>query len=50
MIAACLLVLRGIDLDSAVYELEKVRGTAVLETAEQRRWIDLFASSLTRTR
>lgn len=50
MMAACLLVLRGIDPDSAVHALEKVRGTTVPETAEQRRWIDLFASSLTRTR
>ena len=50
MMAACLLVLRGMDPDSAVRELEKVRGTMVPETAEQRRWIDLFASSLTGTR
>lgn len=50
MMAACLLVLRGIGPDSAVQQLEKVRGTPVPETAEQRRWIDLFASSLTRTR
>jgi protein-tyrosine phosphatase len=49
MIAACLLVLRGIDPDAAVRELEKVRRTAVPETVEQRRWIDLFASSLTQT-
>ena len=50
MMAACLLVMRGMDPDSAVRELEKVRGTIVPETAEQRRWIDLFASSLTETR
>ena len=46
-VPACL---AWIHLDSAAYELEKVRGTAVPETAEQRRWIDLVASSLTRTR
>ena len=50
MMAACLLVLRGIDPDSAVREVEKARGTPVPETDEQRRWIDLFTSSLTGTR
>jgi predicted protein tyrosine phosphatase len=50
MMAACLLVLRGMDPGAAVLELERVRGTSVPETAEQRRWIDLFASSLTQTR
>jgi protein-tyrosine phosphatase len=50
MVAACLLVLRGMNSDSAIRELEKKRGTAVPETDEQRRWIDLFASSLTEMR
>ena len=50
MIAACLLVMRGMDPDTAVCELVRARGTAVPETEEQRRWIDLFASSLTETR
>jgi protein-tyrosine phosphatase len=50
MIAACLLVMRGMSAESAIREVEKVRGTAVPETEEQRRWIDLFASSLTKTR
>jgi protein-tyrosine phosphatase len=47
MIAACLLVMRGRDPRSTVIELGRARGTSVPETAEQRRWIDLFASSLT---
>jgi protein-tyrosine phosphatase len=47
MIAACLLAMRGTDPATAVAELERVRGTSVPETAEQRRWIDLYASSLT---
>jgi protein-tyrosine phosphatase len=46
MMAACLLVLRGKDPESAVIELERARGTSVPETEEQRRWIDLYASSL----
>ena len=47
MLAACLLVMRGKDPGSAVMELERARGTAVPETAEQRHWIDLYASNLT---
>jgi protein-tyrosine phosphatase len=46
MIAACLLVMRGKGPGSAVMELERARGTPVPETAEQRQWIDLYASSL----
>jgi len=46
MMAACLLVMRGKDPGSAVIELERARGTSVPETAEQRQWIDLYASSL----
>jgi protein-tyrosine phosphatase len=47
MMAACLLVMRGKDSASAVSELERARGTTVPETDEQRRWIDLYAASLT---
>ena len=47
MLATCLLVMRGKDPGSAVMELERARGTAVPETAEQRHWIDLHASNLT---
>ncbi|HEY4960121.1 MAG TPA: protein-tyrosine phosphatase family protein [Terriglobales bacterium] len=47
MMAACLLVMRGKDPGSAVRELERARGTSVPETAEQRRWMDQYASGLT---
>ncbi len=47
MIAASYLVLKGEDPASAVRIVEKARGVAIPETPEQRRWIDLFAASLT---
>jgi protein-tyrosine phosphatase len=50
MMAACLLVLRGSDPESAVNTVQEARGLAVPETPEQRHWIDLFASTLTGTR
>ena len=48
-LAACLLVMKGINPSSVVQVLERARGTKVPETAEQRRWIDIFATSQTRT-
>jgi protein-tyrosine phosphatase len=45
LIAACLLVIRGMDPGSAVAALERARGTTVPETAEQRSWIDLYAQA-----
>jgi protein-tyrosine phosphatase len=50
LIAACLLVMKGKDPASAVMELERVRGTTVPETDEQRRWIDLYAAGLGHTK
>ncbi len=47
LIAACLLMLKGASPDSAVQIVERARGVPVPETPEQRRWIDLFAASLT---
>lgn len=47
LIAACLLMLKGASPDSAVQIVGRARGVSVPETPEQRRWIDLFASSLT---
>lgn len=47
MIASCLLVQRGKNPTGAVSEIERARGTSVPETAEQRQWIDLYASKLT---
>ncbi|HYA17244.1 MAG TPA: dual specificity protein phosphatase family protein [Bryobacteraceae bacterium] len=46
LVAACLLLTRGIDAKTAVARLSKARGTDVPETPEQRRWIDHFAGSL----
>jgi protein-tyrosine phosphatase len=48
MLAACLLVLRGCNPAIAVAAVTQARGTDVPETPEQRHWIDLFASNLTR--
>jgi protein-tyrosine phosphatase len=47
LMAACLLMLTGISPDSAVQIVERARGVPIPETPEQRRWIDLFAASLT---
>ena len=44
LVAACLLLTKGIDPESAVQRLSQARGTAVPETAEQRRWIDHYAA------
>jgi protein-tyrosine phosphatase len=44
LVAACLLINRGSTADEAVEELSKVRKAQVPETAEQRRWIDRYAS------
>jgi protein-tyrosine phosphatase len=47
MIAASFLVLKGHDPASAVRIVEQARGVNIPETPDQRRWIDLFAASLT---
>jgi len=50
LMAACLLVARGKEPGAAVVELDRAREITVPETAEQRSWIDLYASSLTRAK
>lgn len=45
LVAACLLLTKGVDLESAVRRLSAARGTSVPETQEQRRWIDHYAES-----
>lgn len=45
LVAACLLLTKGIDADEAVKRLSEARGVKVPETAEQRRWIDHYAST-----
>ena len=44
LVAACLLVAKGTDPETAVRNLSAARGVAIPETAEQRRWIDRFAA------
>lgn len=44
LVAACLLVSRGLAPDAAVSRLSAARGVAVPETPEQRDWIDRYAA------
>lgn len=45
LVAACLLVTKGISPEVAVGQLTAARGVPVPETEEQRIWIDRFANS-----
>ncbi|HEV2199817.1 MAG TPA: dual specificity protein phosphatase family protein [Bryobacteraceae bacterium] len=45
LVAACLLVMNGIDPKAAVQRLSAARGAPVPETPEQRRWIDQYAKT-----
>jgi protein-tyrosine phosphatase len=47
LVAACLLVSKGLTSEAAVESLSAARGNPVPETAEQRRWIDRYAAVLT---
>jgi protein-tyrosine phosphatase len=49
LVAACLLVAKGLTPEAAVKNLSAARGTQVPETAEQRRWIDHYAAVLAGT-
>ncbi|MFY9660394.1 MAG: dual specificity protein phosphatase family protein [Terriglobales bacterium] len=44
LVAACLLVTKGRSPKAAIQTISSARGTAVPETAEQRRWIDHYAA------
>jgi len=46
LVAACLLVTKGWTPETAVKSLSAARGTSLPETAEQRRWIDHYATTL----
>ncbi len=48
LIAACLLISRGVDPEAAVARLSAARGVPVPETPEQRQWIDRYAATLAR--
>jgi len=45
LVAACLLVTKGLDTKVALERLSTARAAPVPETSEQRRWIEHFASS-----
>jgi protein-tyrosine phosphatase len=45
LLAACLLVTKGIGSGAAVDVLSAARGVPIPETPEQRRWVDHFAAS-----
>lgn len=49
LMAACLLVSRGMEPDRAVTSLSAARGVPVPETSEQRQWIDRYAAVLDRS-
>lgn len=44
LVAACLLVTKGLDPQAAVESVSAARGVAVPETREQRQWIDHYAA------
>jgi protein-tyrosine phosphatase len=50
LIAAGLLVMKGLPPEAAVKSLSAVRGASIPETAAQRRWIDHYATVLTGTK
>lgn len=49
LVAACLLLTKGIDTETAIRRVSESRSISVPETAEQRRWIDQFASTFAGT-
>jgi protein-tyrosine phosphatase len=50
LVAACLLVTKGLTSEAAVKTLSATRGNPVPETSEQRRWIDHYAAVLAGTK
>jgi protein-tyrosine phosphatase len=50
LVAACLLISRGLDPTAAVETVSAARGVAVPETKEQRQWIDHYAAISTSTK
>jgi len=50
LVAACLLVNKGLSADAAIKDVGAARGLEVPETAEQRRWIDHYALVMASTR
>jgi len=50
LVAACLLIAKGLTPEVAVKTLSAARGNPVPETTEQRRWIDHYAAVLAGTK
>jgi protein-tyrosine phosphatase len=50
LVAACLLVSKGIDPAKAIQDLSTARGISVPETAEQRKWIEHYGATLPSSR
>lgn len=50
LVAACLLVRKGMSPGAAVEVVTAARGVPVPETSEQRDWIDHYAAALTSTK
>ena len=50
LVAACLLISKGLSSGAAVESLTAARGAAIPETPEQRRWIDRYAATLASTK
>jgi protein-tyrosine phosphatase len=50
LVAACLLVKKGISPGAAIASISAARGMSVPETAEQRDWVDHYAVGLTTTK
>lgn len=46
LVAACLLVTKGLHAETALNRLAAARGMPLPETAEQRQWIDHYAATL----
>jgi protein-tyrosine phosphatase len=46
LVAACLLVTKGVEPGAAVEQLSTARSVPIPETLEQRQWIDRFAGTL----
>jgi protein-tyrosine phosphatase len=46
LVAACLLVTKGLSSGAAISSLSAARGSPVPETEDQRRWIEHYAASL----
>jgi protein-tyrosine phosphatase len=48
LVAACLLVKKGMSPGAAIEKITVARGVAVPETKEQREWIDHYAAAFTK--